>query len=196
MKSTRRITELFHLAEDRNLASILRHGLLSTERLLALANFPPKQRAARVREHRDACVLVGGALVRDQRPMPPKLLARALESGLTPADWYALVNRHVFLWPDLARLAAYRRAYAARPQTLLVFDAERVLAECLERTRVSPINSGNARRRAASRGPTTWMPYADWVAFGWRGRSGKPVEVLIEDFVPTGTPYLKDISPA
>ena len=195
MTSNRRITELYHLAEERNLPSIMRHGLLSAERLFVLANVPRAMRTAALREHRDACAIVGEALIRDQKPMPPALLGRALENDFEPADWYALVNRHVFLWPNRARLAAYRRAYAARPQTLLVFDAERVLADCLERTRVSPINSGNARRRAAPRGPNTWLSYADWVACGWPGRRGRPVEVLVEDFVPTSAPYLKDVLP-
>lgn len=190
----RTITELYHLAESSNLPSILQHGLLSAERLFALAGVP---HVSALRAHRPACLrLSDGILVRDQKPMSPNLLAPALDGGLTPADWYALVNRFVFLLPDRTRLVPYRRAYAARPQVLLVFDPVRVLTDCAERTWVSPINSGNARRRAARRGPQTWVPYERWVRAGWEPRSKKPVEVLVDGFVPTTAAYLKDVVPA
>jgi hypothetical protein len=36
--------------------------------------------------------LPGGAHIRDQSPMPPAALARCLDAGLAPQDWYDLVN--------------------------------------------------------------------------------------------------------
>ena len=58
-------------------------------------------------------------MIRDQRPMPPAALAPALDDGLLPSDWYALLNGFVFLWPDRERMNRQRRAYASRPQLVL-----------------------------------------------------------------------------
>ena len=73
---------LYHLAEEVNLASIREHGLLSTARLLAKAGIPEAERRAMLRRHRPECVtLPSGVLIRDQKPMPPKALASALDTG-------------------------------------------------------------------------------------------------------------------
>ena len=199
--SIRRITKLYHLAEATNLPSILRHGLLSTERLLALAGVGDEERAEIVRRHRPDCVtLVNGVVIRDQKPMPPNMLAPALADGLQPSEWYALLNQFVFLWPSRERLERQKRAYRPRPQIVLVFDAQLLLSDVGDRALVSPINSGNARRRAARRGPKTLIPYPEWKANGWgpydetaerrRPKSHAPAEILVYEHVPTTEAHL------
>ncbi len=65
-----RFDNLFHLAEADNVASILEHGLLSTERLLNLAGIAEADQMALMRRHRpDLMRLSRGVLIRDQRPM-------------------------------------------------------------------------------------------------------------------------------
>jgi hypothetical protein len=82
---SRSLKNLYHLAEADNLASILQHGLMSTERLLGLACIGEQERAAMLRSHRgDSVRLSNGVLIRDQRPMPPAALAPALDDGLEP----------------------------------------------------------------------------------------------------------------
>jgi hypothetical protein len=82
----RRIERLYHLAEADNLASILEHGLMSTERLVRLAGISEPASTALLRTHRpDNVRLSVGMVIRDQRPMPPAALVRALEDGLEPA---------------------------------------------------------------------------------------------------------------
>jgi hypothetical protein len=76
---------------------------------------------------------------------------RALDDGLEPSDWYALLNSFVFLWPDPERLKRQRRACGDRPQVVLTFDADALLDRFADEAFVSPINSGNARRKAARR---------------------------------------------
>src|SRR6202021_3800963 len=89
----RRIERLCHLAEADNLVSILNHGLMSTERLVRLAGISEPASTALLRTHRpDNVRLRTGVVIRDQRPMPPAALAGALEDGLEPADWYALLT--------------------------------------------------------------------------------------------------------
>jgi len=112
----RRLERLYHLAEAENLASILEHGLMSTEGLLAMLGISEPRRAALLCNHRpDSVRLSESVLIRDQRPMPPTALAPALEDGLEPADWYALLNGHVFLWPDRERMDRQRQACGDRP---------------------------------------------------------------------------------
>jgi len=83
----RPIERLYHLAEADNLPSILQRGLMSTERLLGLVGMPEAERATLLRRHRsDSFCLSNSVVIRDQRPMPPPALARALVDGLEPAD--------------------------------------------------------------------------------------------------------------
>jgi hypothetical protein len=138
----------YHLAEPENLLSICRYGLLSTERLLDLAQVPENERQVILFQHRpESVVLANGIVIRDQRPMPPHLIARALPKDVPPSAWYRFLNRFVFLWSNRARVERHLRAFAGRPQILLEFDASQLLDKLGDRVYLLPINSGNARRR-------------------------------------------------
>jgi hypothetical protein len=188
----------FHLAEPANWPSIRRHGLLSTERLLDLAKVPKKEREAILFQHRpESVVLANGVIIRDQKPMPPHLLARALPKDVTPSAWYHFLNRFVFLWSNRARVERHLRACGARPQLLLAFDASQLLKQLGDRIYLSPINSGNARRRPAPRSPDIFVPYREWIQSGWRStdgekrrRSSPPAEILLEPGNLTLDPFL------
>jgi hypothetical protein len=102
---------VLHLAEVANLPSIERHGLLSTSRLLDLAGVRGDERARLERAHRpDRATLPNGVVIRDQRPMPPAALARCL-IGITPAEWYALLNSKVFFGATTGGGSAGGRGY-------------------------------------------------------------------------------------
>ncbi|MGQ0658597.1 MAG: DUF7002 family protein [Chromatiales bacterium] len=185
----------YHLAEAANWPSIQRHGLLSTSALLNRAGLPDRECARLERNHRpEHTGLPGGVYIRDQRPMPSEALARCL-IGITPAEWYALLNSKVFFWFDTDRLGRQRRACGARSQVVLTVDTERLLARHTDRAALTPFNTGNARRRPARRGAATLVPYATWRVSGWdseaaalgirkRPRSHPPVELAIADAVP------------
>jgi hypothetical protein len=189
----RKIERLFHLAEADNLPSILEHGLLSTEQLLELTGMAASDRVPFLERHRlDGVRLSPSVAVRDQRPMPPSALAGALDDGMTPAEWYALLNSFVFLWPDHQRLERQRRACGARPQVVLVFDTEAVLDHVGDDALVSPINTGNARRKPARRSRQTFVPYRDWQRDGWPtgNRARPPAELVIRGMLPARAPFL------
>lgn len=193
----RPVERLYHLADADNLPSILEHGLMSTERLLDVARVPETERAAVLRCHRPHSVrLSANVIIRDQRPMPPAALARALDDGLEPADWYAMLNGFVFLWADRDRVTRHRRACGDRPQVMLTFDGATLLERFAAEAFVSPINSGNARRKAARRGRDTLVPYTAWLRVGWpTGQPRRPpAELLFGCTIPTQAPYLMDIA--
>lgn len=190
------IGQIYHLAEMENLSSIVKHGLMSTERLLDLAQVSNTRRPGLLRGHRqDHVQLTDGIVIRDQRPMPPSALASALEPGLSPADWYALLNGFVFLWPDRGRLERHLRACKGRPQALLTFDSREILGQFAGDIFVSPINTGNARRKPARRGWETFVPYKTWLEQGWPSgaRNRPPAEVVLRGVLPVKAPYLIDI---
>ena len=141
-------------------------------------------------------VLPDGIIVRDQSPMPPGSLAKALPADTSPADWYRLLNRYVFLWANADRADRHRRAFRTKASFLLVFDAARLLAERGGEILLSPINSGNARRKPAPRSTRLFVPYREWLAAGWpviqgqrRPRSFPPAEIVLQGHLPL-EPYL------
>ena len=151
--------------------------------------------------HRPASLrLPSGVLIRDQRPMPPKALRRCLTSGLTPADWFELLNSKVFFWLDPGRLNRQRLAGGALPQIALVINAADLLMKYNGFATVTPINTGNALRFAAPRNLTTFVPYERWLIDGWayedipgarpRPRSHRPAELTISEAVPDILDYV------
>lgn len=190
----------YHLAEPANLPSIRRHGLLSTDRLMKLASIEGAELEAALGRHRsDNVVLPNGVVIRDQSPMPPRALARTLPSGVAPSDWYRFLNRFAFLWATQERLNRHLIAFRKRPQALLVFDAVRLIKERGDDLLLSPINSGNAMRRAAPRSYELFVPYPVWRQKGWpvidgkvRSKSAAPAEVAIIGWLPLA-PYLLEV---
>jgi len=79
--------------------------------------------------------------VRDQRPMPAKALKQCLV-GMTPAEWFALINSKVFFWLDVDRLNRQRRACEPRPQVVIEIDTEGLLAHHAERMRYHQSTQG------------------------------------------------------
>lgn len=201
----------FHLTLAENLPSIYQRGLLSTRALYegirgerALGTPTQDRDAWDGRAHRPRrVVLAPGVVINDQGPMPPNALSRCLV-GLTPDAWYALLNDRVFFWLDVARLTRLRRASRATSQAVLTVDVSRLLERHGTRASVAPINTGNARRRAASRGCSTFVPLTEWVGTRWateaeglgtrvRPRSHRPVELTIEGSVPDLAACLLDV---
>ena len=63
--------------------------------------------------------------LRDQKPLPAAALRKCLV-GMTPVEWYALINSKVFFWFDVDRLNRQRGACEPRPQVVLEVDAMRL----------------------------------------------------------------------
>jgi hypothetical protein len=203
--STNGFGTVYHLAEAENWASIQRHGLLSTSKLLDLAGATGEMRRAIERRQRTrSSKLPNGIIVRHQLPMPPAALLRCLAGGLAPEDWYALLNSGVFFWYDPDRLNRQRRACGPQTQIVMRIDAERMLERHADRAAVTPFNTGNARRFAARRSRATFVLLSDWRRSGWaseakalgikpRPRRHPPAELVVFDAVEDIFDFVIDI---
>ena len=141
---------LFHMAESGSWPSIRKHGLLSTTALLDLFEITGAKRSEIESQWRPQSVpishpLHGGAVIRDQRPMPPQHLADGLD-GITPRQWYQFLNRRAFLWLREERLLRMLKAgpYRDSAHDVLTLDTRSFVAEYVERIQVCQINSGFA----------------------------------------------------
>jgi len=192
------IQTAYHLVDASNWVSVQNYGLMSAQRLMEACgaiecDAPRRHRPASRR-------LASGVLIRDQRPMPPKALISCLRNGLTPQDWYELLNSKIFFWLDPRRLNRQRLACEASPQVVLVVNASRLLMKYQGFASVTPINTGNALRSAAPRNLTTFVPYQRWLVDGWahenipdarpRPRRHRPVELTISEAIPDILDYV------
>lgn len=198
--------QVYHLVEAANWPSVQRHGLLCTHALLRLTGLSPAARrristAQRLRH----TTLSDEVAIRDQVPMPPDALRRCL-IGMTPAEWYSLLNGMVFFWCDRDRLNRQRGACGERPQMVLTLDTKRLLARHAQRVALTPFNTGNARRKPAIRGRATFVPYAIWLASAWgseaealgvreRPSSHTPVELTVAGGVGDVAEFISNIEP-
>src|SRR5437016_2836317 len=94
---------LYHITSEGSWPSIQQHGLLSTEALLDLFGADGELRASVLAARRPDCVPIthpqyGRAIIRDQKPLIESKLRCALQDGMTPREWYELLNRKTFFW--------------------------------------------------------------------------------------------------
>ena len=159
---------LFHMAESGSWESIRERGLLSTSALLDLFEVEGGERITIESTRRPEIVRLehpehGVALVRDNKPMQEKALEKCLY-GMTPREWYELLNRRVYFWVERKRLLKLlgARAYRDRPHLVLEVDTAKLLERHADRVTLSPINSGATfAMNPASRGPDTFRRIVD-----------------------------------
>jgi hypothetical protein len=116
-------------------------------------------------------------------------LIRCLKDGLSPSDWYRILNRHVFFWVSENRLRELlqARAYRKSRHTVLVLNTALVLERHLTRVRLSPMNSGATKPMPFARGLETFLPLDEFPYAKLRAlRRGRPpvVEVAVVGEVP------------
>lgn len=185
---------MFHFADAANESSIREHGLLSTAQLLQRQAVDAQTAASAMAFRPHDLDLPGGQRIRNQSPMPPAVLARCLDDGTSPEDWYRLVNGHVFFWLSTERMRRHGRALCTRAQILYTIDARALVAVYGDAAFVTPFNVGNALRMPARRGARTLCPLASWREDGWkhetpagghrRSRHHPPAELLVRGAVP------------
>lgn len=191
----KQLTRAYHMAEAANWPLIQREGLFSASVLLDLAGVSGVERERLEKNQRlTHTELPNGVQIRDQRPMPPEALATCL-IGMSPSQWYELINSRIFFWLDPDRLNRQRSACGARPQVVITVDVEQLVAAYVDHIAVTPINTGNARRLPAKRGAASFVPYTKWLDCWWiseasalgtriRPYSHQPVELTVSRPIP------------
>jgi hypothetical protein len=154
---------LYHMAEDGSWPSIREHGLLSTSDLLSLYSYRGNEREVIESGWRGSkkvihCSGMTDAVIRDQKVMPPRDLAPSLTNGMTPNDWYKLINGKVFFWVEPDDLDVFLGAteYRNSPHVVILVKTSRLLELYADRVTLSAINSGSTLGTRRLRGRETF----------------------------------------
>jgi hypothetical protein len=182
---------LYHMAESDSWDSIRVNGLRSTTALLDLYEVDTNLRFSIESRRRATSVeishrLHGKATIRDQIPLREKTLR--LE-GMTPQQWYEMLNRKVFFWLTRDRLVRLllARAYRGRRHTVITVDTARLIESQGDGITLSAINSGSTIYNAPPRGVHTFLPlerYPYDARKKLRGVKGAIAELAVDYNVP------------
>lgn len=189
---------LWHMAEDGSWPSISRHGLLSTSALLDLYEINGARKIQLQSHNRAESVTISraglpDAIVRDQKPISDAALRKCLEPGISPQQWYEILNDKTFFWLSRERLRKLlgARAYRNQPQTVLTIRTESLVAAHRDRISLSPINSGSTIFKPQPRGGDTFLPIEDYPFEIWRERRSSK-KAVVEVVVSRGVPDIAD----
>jgi hypothetical protein len=190
---------LYHMAEPGIWESVKKNGLLSTSALLDLHGTNGAQRARIEEQRRPKPLTIKGtgqyeATIRDQRPMSDGKLRTCLQDGLSPRDWYRLLNGKVFFWLTEARLKTLMSAYSDQSHLVLEVDTKELLDSLFEKVRLTPLNTGCTSPMAFPRGLDSFLPPKDY-DFDWNkkkkgGLRKAIVELTVEHAVPDIANYV------
>lgn len=184
---------VYHMAEDGSWENIRQRGLMSTSALLDLFEIKGERRFAIESQHRPGSVRLehpnyGTVVIRDQKPMRESSLRKCLE-GMSPQEWYELLNSRVFFWATEQRLMRLlsAREYRNRTHCVLKIDTAKLLGQYSNSLALSPINSGSTIYKPQPRGKQTFLRMEDY-PFAERkkkrGVANAIAEMCIEHSVP------------
>ncbi|WP_267553063.1 DUF7002 family protein [Rhizobium rhizogenes] len=191
---------LYHMAHDGAWPAIQQHGLLSASALLDLYKVTGEERFALESRRRPESVPLKseallGAVIRDQKPMRDHLLEKCLQDGLSPRDWYEILNSRSFFWLSASRIwrLLKAKAYRDQPQTVLTINSAELIAAHRDRVWLSTLNSGSTLFKPQPRGFQTFrriedFPYKD--RSKQRRKEDNVVELVVDHSVPDVAQYV------
>lgn len=190
---------LYHMAEFDTWESIKKYGLLSTSALLDLFGITGSERrnieACRrktsipIKDDENRC-----AVIRDQRPMSDSKLAGCLQDGLTPADWYRILNGKVFFWLTEARLETLMGAYSDHEHLVLEVDTAELLKRYPDKIMLAPMNTGTTSPMAFPRGRNTFQPPDKYPFEMNKKKKGGARKAIVELTVDYSVPDISDFT--
>ena len=170
------------MAEPDTWSSIRELGLLSTAAILDRYGISGAARDAIESEHRPVKSQVGpaggGIILRDQGPMFPDRLTRALPANVSCAQWYRRLNGLVFMWAERERLLRLlnARAYRKLEHDVLTIDSERFVTAYASKISLAHMNSGNTWPAPHKRDMNLFRRIDDYPT----KRSGAPLKPVVE----------------
>ena len=119
-------------------------------------------------------------------------LQRALRDGLTPPEWYRILNSKVFFWPSERRLNSMlgAQAYRDREHLVLVVSTEALLERHSDRVLLSRLNSGATKPFPHKRGKDCFLPMGSY-PYWERVRRG--LDPVAEVAVPSSVPDISEL---
>lgn len=191
--------KLYHMAEFDSWSSIKDRGLLSTSAILDLYGVDGAERRRIEEVRRPASVTLTHKtlppiVIRDQLPMTDGALNRCLQDGLTPRDWYLLLNFRVFFWPSKERLLRLlgAKAYRNKKHDILEVDSRSLVVDYKDQITLSPINSGSTIFNPQPRGRGTFARITDY-AYAKRPKDNRLAELAIDYSVPNMVDYVERV---
>lgn len=185
---------MYHMAEVGTWPSIRQHGLLSSNEVVRRSAAQGAAAVALRRGHRAGKVTVpvpglGDLVLRDQIPMSPDRITRALPPGVSASDWYELINDRVFFWAEEHRLHRLLngREYGHLEHDVLTLDTASLVQAHHDRIRLCHMNSGNTFPAMTKRSPEIFKPIADYQVT----RTGRPRKAVVEITVLGGVPDIR-----
>jgi hypothetical protein len=186
---------LYHMAEADTWDSIRQYGLLSTSAILDLHSIVRDARLPYESLHRPNMMTVQSPafpamILRDQKPMAANRLQKALGKGITPSDWYKLLNRKVFFWATESRLHTLlnARPYRNVLHDVLTIDGESFFTEYHDRIELCHMNSGNTWPMPHPRDISVFKAIVDYPT----KRNGNPTKEVAEVTVMYSVPDIAD----
>jgi hypothetical protein len=197
--------KLFHVTRADALPSIERHGLQSTNALLDLFEISPLLRAEIALHPRKTYLDLshvdhGTVTLNHQKPLVESALIKCLDDGLSVPDWIDKLNSRVFFWPDDKRLNTFLQSNTklGLPMCILSLDTLTLIQVFWDQMEVSPMNSGNTRRKPLKRGHSTFSSLNELDYAIWRrasgGRNLRTIrEVIVKDKIPDAMNYVTKV---
>jgi hypothetical protein len=184
----------YHMAEGGTWPNIKANGLLSTAAVLDRFGISGKAREVFEDEHRPTKMAVGpangGIVLRDQKPMAPDRLVKALSDGTSPREWYRRLNGMVFMWARQERLYGLlgARSYRALEHDVLTIDSQRLLKSYASRAWLCHMNSGNTFPYPQPRGKDLFKRIPNYPS----KKNGKPAKDIVEVVVDYSVPDIRN----
>jgi len=192
--------KLYHMAEAGSWPSIRKRGLMSASAVLDHFGLKGRNRRPYECEQRTSkmAVLPGQPdeiVLRDQKPMPPDRLVKALIDGSTPDDWYQLINEKVFFWAEEHRLLRLlgAREYRHLEHDVLTIDSAPFVRAYADQIWLCHMNSGNTWPMPHARGVDVFKRIPCYPS-NTRGNPTKPVvELVVDHCVPNISRFVIEV---
>ena len=184
------------MAESGSWSNIKKYGLLSTTALLDLYDIQGETRNKIESCIRPQSVIInneqyGRAVIRDQKPLSEKKLIDLLD-GMTPKQFYKLLNQKTFFWVREEKLITLlqARAYRDKPHDILIVDTEKLVKKYENKITLCKINSGATAYKNGRRGRQSFKRIKTYPFDEYKRTRGK--NAIVELAVDYGIPDIKN----
>jgi hypothetical protein len=164
---------LYHLTSAENADEIIEaRRLSSTKKILANSTFSQEEKTKYLTERRPVHLQVDGidgsvVMVRDQRPISEKALAKTLTDDWTVGQFIESLNSRIFFWPNLKRLAIHYKRYQSENPRIIRVRSKAMVEKNTHNLRFCHLNSGATRchpkwKAPPPRGANTFVRVDEW----------------------------------